>query len=248
MSQPGKSETQLDTSPAPAQDEQQQGQAQQPTDYGGFNTLEELVAAYESAKSAAETSKAPQGTPGNIPDTEDAKANSALTAAGLDAAALADEFAANGALSESSLKALEDKGFSRDMVAIYLDGLRSRQEAYSAAVFKPAGGEAEYNSLIQWAAANLSEGEKKTYNEAIGSGDADRAAFAVTALVAKRGQAPTSKSGVTLHGKPTANAQGVQPFASTHQVVQAMRDPRYRNDPAYRQEVTNRLRVSQVLR
>jgi hypothetical protein len=44
-----------------------------------------------------------------------------------------------------------------------------------------------------------------------------------------------------IFGKGTDGASNVQGFASQEQMLQAMRDPRYRRDAAYRAEVTARL-------
>src|SRR5690606_12358045 len=97
-----------------------------------------------------------------------------------------------------------------------------------------------YDDLVAWAAAgNVTEEEKAAFNEAVASGDPARAALAVQGLSAKRGGKPSM-----LNGKTSGSAQGVKPFQSFQQVVDAKRDPRYRNDPAYRTEVAERLRVS----
>ena len=64
-------------------------------------------------------------------------------------------------------------------------------------------------------------------------------AIAVTAMASKM----AGKGGL-LNGKTTVPGDGVQPFASNTEMVTAMRDPRYRKDPAYRKGVENRLRVS----
>ena len=46
-----------------------------------------------------------------------------------------------------------------------------------------------------------------------------------------------------IQGKP---AQAVEGFRSQQEVVRAMGDPRYENDPAYRQDVYDKLERSQL--
>ena len=47
-----------------------------------------------------------------------------------------------------------------------------------------------------------------------------------------------------LSGRNAPDVSGIQPFRSQAQVVAAMSDPRYDNDPAYRAEIAQRLEIS----
>ena len=212
--------------------------------YGGkCKSVEELEAAFLA------TQQPPNETPPSDNGNADGKsgltidedgASDALTRAGLSMDDFSTEFAEKGALSEDSYKKLADAGFPKDLVEVYVDGLRARTESYENAVFAAAGGKDGYPALIQWAAANLSAEQKRAFNEAVQSGDAGRAALAVQGVVALRGGNPR-----LLNGKSAPNADaGVKPFRSIAEVVAAQRDPRYRRDPAYRKDVEARLRVS----
>ena len=126
---------------------------------------------------------------------------------------------------------------------MYLDGLRSRQAAYSAAVFGPAGGEKGYNELLAWAKTGLTTEEKTAFNEAVSSGNSAMAAMAVRDAMAKRGTKAT-----ILNGKQQQNINaGPLPFHSQRQVTEAMSDIRYKRDPAFRKEVAERLRVTKFI-
>lgn len=249
MSQPGKSEMLLNTGGAVEGDgtETTNNNNEQATQgqFGGFNSVEELVAAYEAAKTApkgdeGDGSDEGEGTgkPGTI--TDDEAVSDALKGAGLDQDVYTREFEETGTLSEDSFKQLESAGYSKQTVDVYLDGLRARQAAYSAKVFAPAGGEKGYNELLSWAKSGLNDEEKRIFNEAVASGDAALAAMAVRDAVSKRGT-----KGVLLNGKQQQNINaGPQPFQSQRQITDAMRDPRYKRDPAYRAEIAARLRVT----
>ena len=251
MSQPGKSEVQLTTdtgtptgAPGTESGTPAAGGETQVGQFGGFNSVEELVAAHEALKNSQVAPKTDE-TKGGPPKIDDGDAVSdALKTAGLNQDTFTQEFAESGTLSEDSFKSLESKGFSREMVNVYLEGLRAQQSAYNAAVFAPAGGEAQYGELLKWAGTNLNAEEKRAFNEAVGSGDAARAALAVQGLSARRG----TPGGKLINGKTASNADaGPKPFKSLTEVSEAKRDPRYRRDPAFRQEVSERLRVSNVL-
>ena len=105
------------------------------------------------------------------------------------------------------------------------------------------GGEKEYNTMLQWAANNFDEAEISRYDKVMDSGDPDAAYFAVQALAAKYNDG-VGVEGNMLTGKP-AKAQGDN-FRSQAEVVRAMSDPRYESDPAYRQDIYDKLERSNL--
>ena len=116
-------------------------------------------------------------------------------------------------------------------------------EAQANQLFEMVGGEKAYNSMIQWAGQNLSQEEIQMYDNVMASGNPSSIYFAVQALANKYGEA-TGSDGQLLTGKGTANQ--TQGFRSQQELVQAMSDPRYDRDPAYRQEVMQKLENSDV--
>ena len=106
---------------------------------------------------------------------------------------------------------------------------------------KSVGGEKEYNTMLQWASKNFDEAEISRYDKVMESGDPDAAYFAVQALASKYND-KVGVEGNMLTGKP-AKAQGDN-FRSQAEVVRAMSDPRYESDPAYRQDVYEKLERS----
>lgn len=106
-----------------------------------------------------------------------------------------------------------------------------------------AGGEQEYQQMLSWASDNLSDSEIDMYDSVMDSGDPAACFFAVQALMARYGDS-TGVDGELLTGKsPTTVAQG---FRSQAELVQAMSDPRYESDPAYRSDVINKLENSEL--
>ena len=116
-------------------------------------------------------------------------------------------------------------------------------EAQAEQLFKMVGGEKAYQSMITWAGQNLSKEEISMYDSVMGKGDPNAIFFAVQALAAKYGDA-TGSEGQLLSGK-AANQQDSS-FRSQQELVQAMSDPRYDNDPAYRQDVMRKLENSDL--
>ncbi len=105
------------------------------------------------------------------------------------------------------------------------------------------GGEKQYNTMLQWASNNFDEAEISRYDKVMESGDPDAAYFAVQALAAKYNDG-VGVEGKMLTGKPAKS--GGDEFRSQAEVVRAMSDPRYEKDPAYRQDVYDKLERSNV--
>ncbi|CAD2254809.1 hypothetical protein QSH46_021735 [Xanthomonas arboricola pv. juglandis] len=136
--------------------------------YGGkYKTVEELEAAYAAAATpadpagnaglkAAKEAATVEGE-GNGGDANEAAAADALKAAGLDQTVFTQEFAETGTISEESFKSLEKAGFPKELVGVYLDGLKARQSTYEAGIFAPAGGKDGYTKLLEWAGKNLED-------------------------------------------------------------------------------------------
>jgi hypothetical protein len=116
-------------------------------------------------------------------------------------------------------------------------------EAQAQELFKMVGGEKAYKAMITWASQNLSKQEIAMYDSVMNQGDPNAIFFAVQALAANYTDA-TGKDGQMLSGKEAKSEN--DSFRSQAELVQAMSDPRYDNDPAYRRDVLNRLATSDV--
>jgi hypothetical protein len=104
------------------------------------------------------------------------------------------------------------------------------------------GGEEQYNQMVTWAAQNMSQEEIAVYDAVMDKGDPQAIYFAIQALN-YRYQDSVGTEGRLLTGSA---AQSMDSFRSQAEVVRAMSDPRYDNDPAYRQDVYEKLERSNV--
>ena len=116
-------------------------------------------------------------------------------------------------------------------------------EAQAQELFKMVGGEKAYQSMINWAGQNLSKTEIEMYDSVMGRGDPNSIFFAVQALNNKYVDA-VGNDGNLLTGRGSAKES--QGFRSQAELVQAMSDPRYDNDPAYRSDVMRKLENSDI--
>ena len=103
------------------------------------------------------------------------------------------------------------------------------------------GGEANYANMIQWAQGALNETEVNMFDAVMAKGDPLAAFFAVRSLAYAYNDA-IGYDGKMVQGK--APKQSNDQFRSQAEVVAAMGDPRYENDPAYRRDIMQKLERS----
>ena len=163
-----------------------------------------------------------------------------------------EEYWANdGELSVDTMEAFKEMS-SNDLVNAYIAIQENNPNlgGYSAdltdaemnSVYNSAGGEAEYNRLTSWAADNIPESKLDAFNNIIDQGNATAIQIAVAGLRSEY-EAQEGYEGRMLTGKAARTMDG---FRSQAEVVQAMNDPRYDRDPAYRQDVFDKLERSNV--
>jgi hypothetical protein len=199
-----------------------------------FKSPEDLAKAYaelERAKGAA-----PAGTP-PAPGTPPAAGSDPVN---FDA--LAEEYVATGALKPETRAALNAQGFSDRAIDTYIAGAKAQAEAYDNAAYAAAGGTKEaFEAVAAWAGTALAPSERAAFTAAVQSGNVDTMKLAVEGVTAKyRAANPSLLMGGTGGTAPT----GV--FASRAELTAAMKDPRYKTDPAYRDEVAQKLARSNV--
>ena len=217
-----------------------------------FNSVDELVKSYSelekklgeqsqpTEKSVDPVSKAElKGQPKSDLDI----ATKAVDSAGLNMESLSEEYAKEGKLADGSYKSLEKAGIPKDYVDRFIAGQQAIADQQSSSVKEMVGGTQAYDSMSEWAGQNLSETEKTAYNSAVNSKDLEAVKLAVVGLKARYAQSTGSEPKL-VEGK--ASPSGEQGFQSWAQVTQAMSDPRYAKDPAYQNEVKNKLANSKI--
>lgn len=103
------------------------------------------------------------------------------------------------------------------------------------------GGEKNYANMIDWAQKSLNEQEVKMFDAVMERGDPLAAFFAVRSLAYAYNDA-IGYDGNMVQGK--APRQSNDQFRSQQEVIAAMSDERYENDPAYRRDIMEKLERS----
>ena len=142
---------------------------------------------------------------------------------------------------------------SQDLVNAYLEIQANNPQAPQQAVQlsesdvnavqNSAGGEANYNRVIDWAADNLSDEAINAFDSVVDSGNPMAINIAFQGIQAEYNEA-NGYEGRMLQGKPASSTGDV--FRSQAELVAAMGDPRYDTDPAYRADVVKKLDQSDL--
>jgi len=210
-----------------------------------FKTPEDMAKSYaalEKKMSGGKEEATAEETPTEIPSKDDAK--EVATNAGLDFDAMQVEYGSNGSLSDETYEAINKSGIPRDVVDSYIAGQEALATSIRTEMFSTVGGEENYGSMMSWATNNLSSSEIDSYNNVMGSADQNQIQLAVRGLNAQY-QSDTGSNPSLLSGDTPANVGSK--FESVAQITAAMRDPKYKTDPAYRKTVEAKLARSSVI-
>ena len=123
------------------------------------------------------------------------------------------------------------------------EATRDLTDAETNAIFNQVGGEASYNNLMEWASENLPDSYTKAYDDVIDKGNPYAIQIALAGLKAQY-DANNGVEGNLRTGRAVVEKADV--FRSQSEVIQAMNDPRYDVDPAYRQDVFTKLERSNI--
>ena len=163
-----------------------------------------------------------------------------------------EEFNSKGELSAETLAEFE-KMSSKELIQAYLEyekGLPAMDAPQTAeltqadinTIQNSVGGEAAYQQLVGWAAQNFSEAEIQAFDNVVDSGNVAAINLALAGLKARYTDA-VGYEGNMIQGKTAAPADT---FKSQAEVVRAMSDPKYDRDPAYRDEIMQKLARSDL--
>jgi len=241
----------------------EQIQEQQEQLYAGkYKSAEELEKAYGELqkklgeKGDEDSEEAGDSEPAESKETtEEAEETSQPSAAAELITSASNEFSEKGELTPETIEKFSSMS-SQELVEAYMkvqaDLPQASQEAEVAdistamvnEVKNAAGGETAYNNMVQWAGENLPQTSIDAFDNIINSGSVDAIKLAVSGLKAQY-ENSNGYEGTMLTGKAPTNTKDV--YRSQAELVAAMSDRRYDDDPAYRQDVIARLERSDNL-
>lgn len=220
---------------------------------GKFKSAEDLEKAYkELEKKLGQKDESTQDESDDTQDVSEEETEEEADEASEEVQAIlkaSEEYYSNdNQLSPETLQKLKELP-SEKLVEAYLElqknappvAARPLSDADAQEIVKSVGGESSYRETLAWAAENLSPAEVAAYDNVVNSGNKDAVFFAVQALN-QRYRDAVGFEGKQVSGKAVKNT--VKGFRSQAELARAISDPRYRNDPAYRIDIEEKLAAS----
>ena len=227
---------------------------------GKYKTAEELEKAYgELQKKLGEKGSEDSETTGESDDTPESKEETeekeetkeTSTAVELINEASAEYWDNDQKLSPETIEKFSSMS-TTDLLNGYLEVQKNAPagesvpdltEADINVVKNSVGGEAEYGKIVSWAKDNMPDADSKAFDDLVSTGNVGAIRLAAQGLQAKYNDA-NGYEGRMLSGKSPKTSEDT--FRSQAELVRAMSDPRYDDDPAYRQDVIAKLDRSDV--
>ena len=154
-----------------------------------------------------------------------------------------EELARDGKLSDASYSELAKKGIPRDLVDQFIQGQQAASERFFGEVYKFVGGKARYDDMMRWASASLTEEEKASYNEMLGSNKITTIKAGLTALFNAFEKASPTPPATQLSGTgSTAGAvSGSDIYTSREEMAADMGKDDYWRNPAEQRRVSEKI-------
>ena len=158
------------------------------------------------------------------------------------------EYAEKGEISDETLAKFAEMS-SKDLVQAYVEAQKNAPQdstpqvadltdAEVNTIRNSIGGEKTYAEVISWSTDNLGKETMDAFDSLVKMGNAKAIELAVSGMKSQYDNA-NGYEGRMLSGKSPRTSGDV--FRSQPELVEAMSDPRYDNDPAYRQDVISKL-------
>ena len=221
---------------------------------GKYKNAEDLEQAYLSLqKKLGQEETNEEGEEG---DREEEESNEEISpnapAVSLITDASAEYYNNDGQLSPETIEKFGSMS-SQDLVNAYLEiqannpqpqaAQADMAEAQGNQVQNAAGGEANYNTVVNWAAENMTSREIDAFDSVVDSGNPAAIGIAFQGLQSAYNEA-NGYEGRMLQGKSPGRSGEI--FRSQAELVAAMGDPRYETDPAYRADIIAKLDQSDL--
>ena len=220
---------------------------------GKYKSAEELENAYLSLqKKLGQQETDEEGEEGYTEEEESDEEVSANAPAISLINEASEEYYANGnQLSEETIERFGEMS-SKDLVDAYIEMQANNpqpqqsvemSDAQVNSVMNAAGGEKNYDRVVEWAASNLNERQIDAFDSVVDSGNPAAIGIAFQGLQSAYQEA-NGYEGRMLQGKSPSSAG--ETYRSQAELVAAMGDPRYDTDPAYRADVIAKLEQSDL--
>lgn len=205
-----------------------------------FNSVEDLAKSYQELQQKLGTPEAEETSQEGAVEQSEEAVDQVTEAIGSDAFEKysTEYFQNENKLSEESYKELQEKyNFSPDLVDSFIRGQEAVAQNELNDVHSVVGSAEKYNEVMEWAQENLPEADIDVYNSVVENGDISAIKLSLQGLYARY----ASENGVDptlVQGGGRARSAG---YDSRQQMIDDMKRPEYKDDPAFREQVERRL-------
>lgn len=208
-----------------------------------FKSVEDMAKAYSALEGKlGQPQQEQEEVDEDVTNQSASEVSEVLGANGIDFDVLQQEYAELGGLSEDAYAALEEAGFPESVVDQWIAGQEAMSQQVQAEMHSLVGGSEQYQELVGWAADALPDNEIDAFNATMETQDPNMIRLAIQGLNARyRSEAAPN----LIEGSTGAVSTGGK-FSSNAELTAAMGDPRYAKDPAYRQQVADKLARSSL--
>lgn len=226
---------------------------------GKFKDVDSLASAYKELESKlgqnqSETSEGEntEETPEDTPDLDlkrpDEESEETPAEDSEEAQKIFEEFgrkyAENGQFTDEDYQALAEKGYPKEIVQVYEQGLKSMQQSRTNAASEAVGGTDSLKQIQTWAGQNLSDAELDAFNNQLAQAQSAEEVGVIYATL--RTKYETSSGEAKLVSGGAGNPRGAT-FANRAEMVEAMSDSRYGTDPEFTREVEQKVQNASFL-
>ena len=217
---------------------------------GKFKSQEDLLKAYKELQkklSSPSEGDSEEGEEEETPEaTEEAPEETEVDENVRTFVDISQRFEAEGGLSEEDVATLSQMD-SKTLIETYFKyhAVQSKQaqaqaasQAEMSAIRQSVGGDEAYGEMIQWAGQNLNEAEIDQFNAVVATNNAAAIKYAVESLSNRWKGAEGYEAPLVTGRKAPSKGKA---FRSQAELARAISDPRYSTDPAYRQDVEEKL-------
>jgi|DEB0MinimDraft_6_1074348.scaffolds.fasta_scaffold00079_10 hypothetical protein len=204
-----------------------------------FKTPEDMARSYAELEKKLGSNKQQQEEA-----VEQATQESATNMDGLISSAETEFLENGGELSDSTYEQFEKMGVPRAVVDQVRDMRVAQAEQTRQQIINEFGGQESVDAMSTFAARNYDDGMIERLNGMLASNDLATVRMAMNQIRSDfQAQAPAQDPTRRVSGRSLPAIEG---FRSQAEIIEAINDPRYRNDNAYREDVERRIGMSNL--
>ena len=161
-----------------------------------------------------------------------------LQTKGFDYAELQKEFVDTGEISADTRKKLSDVGITDDLIDNYIDGQLAKAEQERNEIATCVGGRENFDNIVKWASENLTTEEIISINSVTDKG--------IIQIILKdlKARMEEKEGIIPSYTKGESGKAQTEIYRSQAEMFEAISNPKYRKDEAYRLDVQKKITAS----